>query len=289
MKKILIIFCFLFLHHQIINSSNILGIKDASGEMLYLKKPPQRVISLAPSITENIYLLGVGEKMVGNTTYCDAPEDAKRKEKIGTYVQPNLEKIISLSPDVVLIMKEGMRKEIVYKMRSLGLQVFVFDQEESYKSVRENFQILGKIFSKEEEAEKILKYCEERINKIKKEVKNKKKVFYQLGVNPIITASGKTLSSEIIEYAGGINIAQKSKIKYPKYSIEEIIKQNPDIIIIVDMGIITEDATKKWKEYKNLNAAKNNKIYSIDANTMCRATPERFADAVELVYKILHK
>lgn len=104
-----------------------------------------------------------------------------------------------------------------------------------------------------------------------------------------MTAGEGTLSNEIIEYAGGINIAKNSKIKYPRYSLEEVIKQNPDVIIIVDMGIITSDEIKKWKKYKNISAIKNNKIYTVSANTMCRGTPKRFADAVELIYKVLYK
>lgn len=153
MKKIfLILFSLLFSYCQ--NSYSCLTIKDATGEIFHFKKIPQRVISLAPSITENLYLLGVGDKIVGNTTYCDTPDDAKKKEKIGTYIQPNIEKIVYLKPDIVFIMKEGMKKEIVYKMRNLGLQVFTLDYEDRFDKLSKNFLIFGEIFNKEKKAKK---------------------------------------------------------------------------------------------------------------------------------------
>lgn len=290
MRKIFFVAYFLFFSYQIIYSYN-LKIKDATGKIFHFKEPPKRVISLGPSITENLYLLGVGEKIVGNTTYCDTPEDATKKEKVGTYIQPNIEKIILLSPDIIFTTKEGRKKESVYKMRKLGLQVFILESEDNVDILYENFLTFGKIFDKEKEAKEIIEYYQKRIDIVKNKLKNvkKKKVFYQIGASPIVTAGEKTLSNQIIEFAGGENIAKKSKVKYPKYSREEVIKQNPDAIIIVGMGIITEEEIKNWKKYKNLNAVKNNNIYSVDANTVCRATPKRFADAVEMIYNILHK
>ncbi len=293
MKNKVVLYLFTTLTILYIKSTKTfpLEIKDASGKQFKFNRIPNRIISLAPSITENLFLLGVGKKIVGNTTYCDFPEEAKKIEKVGTYIQPNIEKIVSLFPDIIFIPKEGMKKELIFKIQKLGLSIFVFDVEHDLDSLLKNFNILAKIVGKEKEGKKITEECKSRLTKIMqktKKIKSRKKVFWQINAPVIMTSSGSTLQGNILKLAGAINIAESSKINYPRYSKEEVIKQNPDVIMIIDMGVITQDEINKWKKYKNIKAVRENKLFAIDANLVSRPVPTRFVEAVEKIYEIVY-
>lgn len=263
---------------------------DATGLEFKTKKPLQRIVSLAPSITENLYELGAGEKIVGVTIYCNRPKEAEAKEKIGTLQEINIEKIVSLRPDIVLASMDDNKKEAVMKLRKLGINVFVFDEESDFKTVNKHFSQLGEIINAKNKAEKILKDIDVKMKKIENKVKNLSplKVFFQLGADPIVSAGKGAFVDEFIQLSNGINIAHDLPGRYMRYTREQVIKENPDIIIIASMGVDTEKEKKGWEKFDQLSAVKNGRVVLINADLICRSAPTVLIQGLEEIAKTIH-
>jgi iron complex transport system substrate-binding protein len=248
---------------------------------------PQRIISLGPSITESLYLLGAKDSLVGVTSYCVRPPEAQEKEKTGTVIDVNVEKAVSLKPDLVIATSLTDQKA-VEKLRSLGITVVTFFQPKNFSEVCNQFMKLAKLLGKEKEAAGIISAAESKVKYIEDKVANlsKPKVFIQVGAKPLFTMTSDSFVNDFIEFAGGINIAKEARSGL--YSREEVLRKNPDVIIIVTMGIAGEKEKEIWAKYKTLNAAKANRIYIIDSYKLCSPTPVSFAESLEEIAYILH-
>ena len=247
---------------------------------------PQRIISLVPSITEEIYLLNAEDSLIGNTVYCIRPEGAKKKEKVGTIIDINLEKIVQLEPDLVLassLTAPGAKK----KLKGLGIKVVTFRQPKNFSELSRQFLALARLTGRQKEAEEIIGMVRRKANLLKEKVSGlrKPKVFIQIGANPLFTANKDFFLNDLIELAGGINVARDVVIGF--YSREEVLKRNPDVIIITAMGI-GEREKKNWQKYNTLNAVRNNRIYLVDSCKFCSPTPVSFVEMLEKVVEILH-
>lgn len=248
---------------------------------------PQRIISLGPSLTEQLYILGVQDKLIANTIYCERPPDAKNKEKVGTVVDVNIEKIISLRPDLVLATSLTSPKDIK-KLKNLGIRVEIFSYSKSFSHMCDDFLRLARLVGREEKAKKILNKTKEEVEKIKRKTKylKKQKVIVQVGTNPLWVAIKKSLINDFVELAGGINLGPEGKTGI--YSREEVLKQNPDVIIIVEMGIAGEREKEIWEKYKTINAVKNKRIYIFDSYKLCSPTPVSFPRTLREIAILLH-
>ena len=254
--------------------------------LLYSGNIPERIVSLGPAITEDIYLLGKGDNIVGNTIYCNRPKEAKYKEKVGNVINVNVEKIYSLKPDIVFATNLTNPKD-VKKLRELGIRVEIFTYPKNFNQLFEQFLKIGEIIGERKKAEEIIKNVKREIERIKKETEGRKrvKVLIQIGTKPLWVAGENTFIGDIIKFSGGDNII---KGEGGIYSIEEIIKKNPEVIIITSMGIDTEEEKKTWQKYKMIDAVKNNKIFVVDSDKICSPTPLTFLEVIKELYKILH-
>lgn len=248
---------------------------------------PQRIISFGPSITKGLYLLGVEDKLIANTTYCISPLEARKKEKIGTAQEVNIEKVFNLKPDLVLAttLTNPKAKE---KLKNLGIKVITFSTPKDFKDICKQFLELGRLVGKEKEAENIVKSVEDKAALIREKVKDlyKPKVLVQVGARPLFVATGQYFVNDYIEFAGGINIAKGAKEGI--YSREQVLKANPDVIIITTMGIVAEEEKEVWQKYKTLSAVKNGRIYIIDTDKLTSPTPASFVGTLEEFALILH-
>jgi iron complex transport system substrate-binding protein len=251
------------------------------------EKFPKRIISLGPVITEQLYLLGVQDNLVGCTKYCERPPEAKKKEKVGTVVDVDIEKIISLSPDLVLATSLTDPKD-VEKLKNLGIKIVTFSYPKNFEEICQQFLKLGKIVGKENRAKEIIKEVKNEVGCIREKVKklSKPKVIVQIGSNPLWVAIGDSFINDFIEFANGVNIAKGAKTGL--YSREKIISQNPDIIIIAEMGLAGKSEKKIWEKYKTINAVKNKRIYIFDAYKLCSPTPLTFSKTLKEISKIFH-
>lgn len=254
------------------------------------EEPPKRVISLAPSITESLYQLGAEDSLIAVTSYCNHPPQAKTKEIIGTLINPNIEKIYSLSPDLVLAVNWINRSQTIEKLKSLGLKVVVFDDTNSFGDITESFIQLGKLTHREEKAKEIVKEVKAELESISNKIKDLPsiRVFWEIGAKPLVSAGAGSFANEFIQYAGGVNIFADTSVRCPRVNREEVLKRNPEVIVLVTMGDVTEKEKLYWRKFKDLKAVKNNKIYIVDADKVCRSTPVRFLTGLKEVARFLH-
>ncbi len=250
----------------------------------------QRIVSLGPINTENVYLLNAQDRLIANTVYCVNPPAAKEKEKIGTLLQANIEKIVSLKPDLVLATSLTRPRQVA-KLKRLGINVVQFTQPANFDEISEQFIKLGQLIGREERARRIVHEARRAIDQIQQKTagRSKKKVFLQVGTRPLFASVEDSFTNEFITLGGGKNIAKGSL--QGVYSREKVIAQNPDLIIIAIMGtegIAGEKEQQKWMRYPSISAVKNNNIHIVDPNLVCSPTPLTFVEALRTITSLIH-
>ena len=251
---------------------------------------PKRVISLSPVITETIYLLNAQDLLIANTSYCNVPEAAQFKEKIGSVTQMNVEKIISLEPDLVIASSLSRDKQIK-TLDNQKIKVIKIKNPETFVQMCDITLKIGKVLGAEKSAVKIISRAVKEVEKIENQtaVLRKKKVFIQIGMKPLYSANKDSFINEYIKYGGGINIVENEKTGI--YSREKVISQNPDIILIATMGTSKKAGKiekQRWMSFKFLNAAIKNQIYVLDPEFICSPTPVTFAKGLHEVDALIH-
>lgn len=245
-----------------------------------------RVISLAPSITENIYLLDAQEKLVGCTSYCTFGIN-DGVEQVGSTINVNVEKILSLKPDVVLTM-ELTQPQDVAAMEKLGIQVEVMKTPKNFEEICIQTREIAKLIGKNTKADKVIAASKERVQNIRQ--KSKKiapfKFFFQIGANPVFTVLEGTYMNDFITFCNGENIA--AGLKHGTLTRESILLKNPDVIVIAEMGGFGEEEKKIWESFQGISAVKNSRIIMVPSETSCSPTPTNFAAAIEDIFKGLN-
>lgn len=289
-KKSLIIFALTLFIASFSCLSYAKEVKDEIGRQLTIKDIPQRIVSLAPGITETLYALNLGDKIAGVTNFCNWPAQARQKPRVGGFVNPSIEKIVSLQPDLIIATADGNRKDTVQQLERIGLIVYVTNPADT-KGILTSILHIGEITSMEKNARALVGRLQKRLNNVTAQTRGKIKprIFFQIGLDPVITAGRGTLINEVITLSGGINIAGSDTARYPRYSAEGIMAGVPDIILFAPMANDKEFAAVKtfWQKFKEIPAVKNNKIYPIKTDLISRASP-RIIDAIEKMALIFH-
>ncbi|HOM42474.1 MAG TPA: cobalamin-binding protein [Bacillota bacterium] len=264
-------------------------VTDIKGSSIALDKIPQRIVSLSPSTTEILFALGAGDRVVGVTSYCDYPEEAKKVEKIGDYDEPSMELIRKVQPDVVLA--GYVKEETAEALEKMGIPVIITEAED-FDTIYHSIKLVGEITGTAAEAEAIVNGMRSKISEIEAKTKDKGKprVFYLVWKDPLFTAGSKTFINDVIKAAGGINVAEKVE-GWANYSAEEMIKDNPDMLIAAlhstDEGMTREDLSGD-RLFSLLECVKQGKVYIMpDDNIISRPGP-RIVQAIEDMSKVLH-
>lgn len=268
-------------------------VVDQTGRIVKIVDNPERVISFAPSITEIIFDLHRQNRLKGVTKYSDFPAQAEKFPKIGSYIQLDIEKIVRLKPDLCIAVKDGNPIQTVQRLCDLGIPVYAVNPV-NLKSVMDTVTEIGGLLNAETRAHALVYNMRSRIQKIKLIVSkaiNKPRVFFQIGISPIVSAGTNTFLNELIDLSGGINLGA-GKNSYPRFSMEQIIRLNPDIILISSMARskndeIFKEIKQKWQTWKMISAVKHKRIYIVDSNIFDRPTP-RLIDALEMLARIIH-
>jgi iron complex transport system substrate-binding protein len=276
----------------LLHSSDIFAgsVTDQVGRTLAVPDNPTRVIALAPSIAEIIYDLGQEKRLVGVTQYSTYPLEAESLPRVGSYVRLDLEKIIALEPDLCLAIKDGNPKHTVDKIVAMGIPVYVIDPH-SLDHTMDTITRIGSLLKAEQAAAKVVADMQSRIARVQalaKETDYRPRIFFQIDAEPLVSAGNKTFIDELIELAGGTNTAA-GKDPYPRYSWEDILMLQPDIVLISSMagGLNPEELMMTWKQWKQLSAVVNKQIFVIDADLFDRPTP-RLVDGLEVIAEIIH-
>jgi len=288
-------FCFfvLFIAATFVGSSLLRAqpvFEDALGRQITIAKPPSRIVSLAPNITEILYALDIGHRIVGVTTYSDFPDEAKQKPKVGSYVSLNIEKIISLKPDLIIGTYGGNPKTTVLRLEQLGFPVYV-TRTETAEEMLAMIEDVGTITHTSEKAGILANMLRQRIDAVTSKVRNARHplVFLEINAKPLITTGAGSFQHEVIRLAGGRNLAADSPARYPQYSLEDVVKKGPDIILIstMDRAGLFEEQKAQWMRWENIPAVQNNRIYLIDSDLVDRASP-RIVDGLEEIARLIH-
>jgi len=266
-------------------------VTDDRGKEVTIYRRPKRIISLSPANTEILFALGLDEEIVGVTEFCNYPPEAKSKEKIGGYSNPNLEKIVSLKPDLILA-DYGNPIKGIKQIESLGYTLVGLNPK-TIEDILRNIKLVGKITGKTKEASELISNMKERLNSVEERVRNldedeKVRVLYVIWYKPLWTAGSGTFIDELIKKAGGINIASELS-GYKQMSLEKVIEKNPQVIVVGESKD-QPNLVKTVKEETTLfgtDAFRNNRIYTIDTDIVSRSGP-RIVDALEQLAKLLH-
>jgi iron complex transport system substrate-binding protein len=265
--------------------------RDDRGKLIVLKKPPNRIVSLSPATTEMLFAIGVGNRVVGVTTYCNYPPLTKNIPKVGGFINPSLENIVKLKPDLVVAMR-GNPLSLLQRLEKMGYPVFALNPK-SVSDVLKGMKKLGELTGSKE-AKRVVNGLRMRLEKIRKEVEKipyekRPKVIIELWDNPLIVFGKESIGDEVIELAGGRNITE-GKIAYPQISLESLIEKQPDVIILAHMTKV-KDPLKEVKRRANwdkLKAVREGKVYAIEADIIDRPGP-RLIQAIETLHKILYQ
>lgn len=241
-----------------------------------------RIVSLAPSITRELIDLGLKDNIVGATSYCEVSE-SNNDLVIGSAITVNIEKVLLLKPDIVFA--SGLTKEkTIHTLKENGVTVYKFGKMTSFNYICENFIELAKYVDKEDVAKSIINSSKAKMDSLIASVPKQKdslSIFFQVGSKPIFTVIPNTFMNDYITYAGCKNIV--SDLTNPSINRETVINRNPDIIFIISMGIEGTNEKNIWKKYPELNAAKNNKIFIVDADKVALPTVRSFTESFEII------
>ncbi|QNO13864.1 ABC transporter substrate-binding protein [Alkalicella caledoniensis] len=263
------------------------SIKDSYGQELTFESKPERVISVAPSITETIFALGQQEVLVGRTDFCDYPADVSAIDSVGTLREPNIEKIIELEPDLV-VASTHFSEDVYDKLESLGIKVILLNPQNSFEGVYEVISKLGQILDVNEQATNMINEMKDLVNSVEEKIKDQEKptVYYVVGYGEYgdYTAGGGTFISEMIAMASGINIADD--MEGWSYSLEKLVEHDPQIMIVSKYNNVI-DGIKEANGYQDLTAIIEGNVFEIDNNLLDRQGP-RLAKGFEELAKIIH-
>jgi iron complex transport system substrate-binding protein len=257
---------------------------DDLGRLVAINGTPQRIVSLAPSNTEILFALGLGDKVVGVTDYCDYPPEALNKTKVGGYINPDIEKIVALNPDLILA-AYGTPMDVIITMVGLGLTVYGIKTTD-LDDLLDDIRRVGEITDKEVEALTLTSEMETRIQAVTdqtQELEHRPRVFYMLWNDPLWSAGSGTFIDELIEKAGGVNICQ-NLTGYAQISLEDVLASNPEIIITSQLSY---DWAINATELATTNASQTGRIYTCDDNLVQRQGP-RLIEGLEWFAHFIH-
>ncbi len=237
------------------------------------KKPVRRIVSVAPSCTEILAGLNMQDKLVGITQHTDYPPDVLNLPVVGSYVNLNLEAIVSLKPDLVVATDDGNPPAILQRLKEFSIAVFVLNLR-TYESIQESILALGSFLGAETAAKEQVDLMTRVVHCIRAKTANidKPHVLFAYESYPIVTAGEGTFTDQLIEMAGGQSITHDVNISYPRLTVENIIAKDPDVIIESSMDPTAEREVKLkwWKQWATLKAVKNNRVYVLESKNLDR-------------------
>lgn len=263
-------------------------VTDEAGRTVKVTGEIERVISLAPSVTEIIYAIGAGDRLVGNTTYCDYPEQARQVQKVGDALQPNIERILALRPNLIIISTASQLEGFSRQLSEHNIPVYISDPH-NLEDVIQSIERLGSLLSREDHSLELGKQLRSRMAAVEEAVKGRKPIrtFYQLSAEPLYTAGRDAFVTDLIKRAGGLSVTSQVPEAWPKYSEESAVAARPDTIILPTGGSMGEANSDVALGLRKSPAVMNGKVIRIDGDLLVRPGP-RTIDGLEQLARTLH-
>jgi len=260
-------------------------VRDDDGNVVTLQKPAQRVIAMAPHVTELLFTAGAGDKIVGAVTYSDYPEAAKKIPRVGDNRLIDLERVAAMKPDLIVIWMHGGFERQIEGLRKLGIPLF-HSEPAKLEGIADNVVRLGQLMGTETVANAAAEDIRQQFAAMTRQYAKRPPVrlFYQVWDKPLYTLSNKSIVGDAIRLCGGVNIFGDLKVTAPVVSIEAVLQENPEAIF----GTSEKDygSVNLWKPYPNMLAVKNNNLFRLDGELLNRAGPRMVTGTKALCEKI---
>ena len=261
------------------------AVRDDLGRTIQIPEKVERVVSLAPSLTEMIFAVGAGDKLVGVTKFCNYPPEAEQIQKVSDTQTPNIENIIALKPEVVFVSTASQLETFTKMLESQNIAVFV-TRPDGLENIYKSIATVGDILGTSERADEVVKEMRKRVARVEELTRGAKrpKVFVQIDKNSLYTVGKDSFITDIIARAGGVSATADLPTAYPKLSKETALALNPEVIILSE----SSDNREPNEVFRNSPAVKNKRVYSINADLLSRPGP-RIVDALEQISEKLEQ
>jgi len=282
MNKYLLIPALLAAH---IHAHAAITVNDDDGKPVTLQKPAQRVIALAPHVTELLFAAGGGEKIVGAVTYSDYPEAAKQVPRVGDNRQVDMERVLAMKPDLLVIWRHGTSERQIEQLRQLGIPMF-HSEPKKLDQIADNLEKMGKLLGTETAANAAARDLRQKLAALRAQYSTRSPVrtFYQVWDKPLYTLNGEHIVADAMKVCGGQNIFADQKVTAPVVSVEAVLEADPEAVFATaekDYG-----GVNLWRPYKTLKATRQDNLFTIDGNLMNRAGPRMIAGTAVLCEKL---
>ncbi|HET7341806.1 MAG TPA: cobalamin-binding protein [Methylomirabilota bacterium] len=272
--------------------ASALTVRDMLGRDVTLPAPPARIVSLVPSVTEVVVALGGGDRLVGRTDYCDFPPAARSKPSVGGMVNPNLEAVVALRPDLVIATDEGNTEDTFQQLARLRIPTYLVHADRLVEML-ELIVRLGDLTERRAAAPALVAEIQGRIDAIRRAVAPfpRPRVLYVLWPDPLIVPGRASILTELIELAGGVSITAGESEAYPRFSVEAAVARAPEVIILADHAaggsMAGRPSPEKWQRLASVPAIKAGRLHSVDLSVLHRYGP-RVPEGLERLARILH-
>ncbi len=258
-------------------------VVDATGESLNLHAPAQRIVALAPHVTELVYAAGAGERLVGVVEYSNFPPAAKALPRVGGYARVDLEAIAALKPDLVIAWESGNAKAALDRLRALGMAVYVTESR-TLADVARALHDIGALVGTEVAANAAADAFIRRLDTLRDSYSARPavSVFYQIWHQPLMTINGEHMISDVIRLCGGRNVFDTLALLAPTISEEAVLTADPEVIVASGMGEARPEWLDAWRRWPQMTAVARNNLYFIDPDLIQRHTPRILDGAAQL-------
>ncbi|HZH35088.1 MAG TPA: cobalamin-binding protein [Pyrinomonadaceae bacterium] len=263
-------------------------VTDDLGRRVKVPEKIERFVSLAPNLTENVFAVGAGERLVGVTTYCNFPAEAQKISKVGDTINPNLETILALKPQLVLVSTASQIESFTRQMEERGIAVFVLNPKD-FEGVLQNLRLLGDLLGTQSNAEKLVSDLQARVSLVENKISGEKpvRVFVQISREPLYTIGRASFLTDLIKRAGGESITLEVPEAYPKISKEMVLASQPEAVILSADDAMGEGNSTAADVLRDSPAVKDNRVYKINGDLLTRPSP-RLVDGLEEIARALH-
>ncbi len=260
-------------------------VRDDDGNLVTLPKPAQRVIALAPHVTEMLFAAGGAERIVGVVTYSDFPEAAKKIPSVGDNRQVDMERVIAMKPDLIVVWMHGSSERQIDTLRQLNIPIF-HSEPQKLDGIADSLLRLGQLMGTETVAQAAAADLRQQLAALAKQYANRPPVrmFYQVWDKPLYTLNGTHIVSDAIRLCGGENIFAKLKVTAPVVSIEAVLQEDPEAIF----GTAEKNygGVSLWKPYSTMKAVRNDNLFTLNGELLNRAGPRMVAGTAALCEKL---
>lgn len=264
-------------------------VVDDAGRRVRIPLRPERIITLAPNLTEIVYAVGAGPRLVGNTTFCDYPAEAKQVAKVGDTLHPSIERIIALRPQLILVSTASQLEAFTRQLDEQNIAVYVTDPHD-LNGVFHSIEVIGELADEREKAASLVSGLRARAASVEERVGKEKpvSVFYQLSAEPLYTAGRDSFITDLVRRAGGVSTTAEVPGAWPRYSDEAALAARPDVIIMATGDSMGAQANAEVAQpLRRSPAVVNNRVYKINGDYLSRPGP-RLVDGLEQMARAIH-